>query len=295
MFRRAIEAVKNGEKPPSIDSGFGRIEKAKPFKIPFAAKPIKGLGRRRKRVDYAAMGGGDDDGGSDAEIGNDSDGENKRPKKKAKKGKAITFENFKGVDANGASLKADNRVWEYYKPKEGAIKRQFAIPKMTLKGGQIVQSRLSNTALGTRQAIEIPPRPLHDPMAELAIVLFDPTIDDVEAEREKARIQEIQAATEEIMSSQDKSNVVVEVKPVDRGPHKSLAEILKIKSKKDKIKIEEKVAVVIDPVLAKVLRPHQVEGVKVSDVFRRIKESLAKHEVLTLSHLLSFCIVVPLA
>lgn len=264
MLRRAIEAVKNGEKLPAPESGFGLIEKAKPFKVPYA-KPVKGLGRRRKKINYANMGGDDDDGDADADIGNDSDGENKRPKKKAKKGKAITFENFKGVDANGASLKADNRVWEIYKPKDGAMQRKFAIPKMKMKGGQIVQSKLSNTVLGTRQAIDIPPRPLHDPMAELAIVLFDPTIDDVEAEREKARLQEIQAATEEVMSSQDKSNAVVEVKPIDRGPHKSLAEILNIKSKKDKVKIIEKVAVVIDPVLTKVLRPHQVEGVKVSD------------------------------
>ena len=47
------------------------------------------------------------------------------------------------------------------------------------------------------------------------------------------------------------------------NPHKSLKELLGGGGgKKKKI---DKVAVVIDPRLTKVLRPHQVEGVKVSD------------------------------
>jgi DNA repair and recombination protein RAD54 and RAD54-like protein len=45
--------------------------------------------------------------------------------------------------------------------------------------------------------------------------------------------------------------------------HKSLAEILGIPKKGD-VKEQPKVAVVIDPKIAKVLRPHQIEGVKVS-------------------------------
>jgi hypothetical protein len=45
--------------------------------------------------------------------------------------------------------------------------------------------------------------------------------------------------------------------------HKSLAEILGIPKRGD-VKEQPKVAVVIDPKVAKVLRPHQIEGVKVS-------------------------------
>jgi hypothetical protein len=44
--------------------------------------------------------------------------------------------------------------------------------------------------------------------------------------------------------------------------HKSLAEILGIPKRGDPVE-QAKVAVVIDPKIAKVLRPHQIEGVKV--------------------------------
>ena len=44
--------------------------------------------------------------------------------------------------------------------------------------------------------------------------------------------------------------------------HKSLAEILGIKKRGEPVE-QPKVAVVIDPKIAKILRPHQIEGVKV--------------------------------
>jgi len=55
-----------------------------------------------------------------------------------------------------------------------------------------------------------------------------------------------------------------EVKEVKKESkvHKSLAEILGIPKRGD-VKEQPKVAVVIDPKIAKVLRPHQIEGVKV--------------------------------
>lgn len=45
--------------------------------------------------------------------------------------------------------------------------------------------------------------------------------------------------------------------------HKSLAEILGIQKRGEPVE-QPKVAVVIDPKIAGVLRPHQIEGVKVS-------------------------------
>ncbi|UZJ56679.1 hypothetical protein CBS101457_005999 [Exobasidium rhododendri] len=270
MFKRAIEAVKNGEPLPRMSEGEGgyTIVKKKAFKIPILAKATTGS-RKRSRVDYSKMGGGGEDGDADADVDGGSDEENKKPKKRAKGApKSIDFSGMKGVDANGASLVKPQPKYQFFKPKEGQIKRQFSIPCTTGKDGIRIKHQLSNVVLGVRQTIEIPPRPLHDPMGEHAIVLFDPTTDDVEAEREKARLQKEQEAVEKVMASQEGGGevalkeVIKEEKPVDRGPHKSLAAMLGIKDKKESAKLEPKVAVVIDPDLCKVLRPHQVEGVK---------------------------------
>ena len=53
------------------------------------------------------------------------------------------------------------------------------------------------------------------------------------------------------------------IKKPESKVHKSLAEILGIPKKGEQVE-QPKVAVVIDPKIAKVLRPHQIEGVKVS-------------------------------
>lgn len=88
-------------------------------------------------------------------------------------------------------------------------------------------------------------------MADHAIVLFDPTIDDRPPPDE---VNE-QQAEEERRKKEEES----------RGPHKSLKAILGIQDPKKKVEV--KVPVVIDPRLAKVLRPHQIEGVKVCWLF----------------------------
>ncbi len=100
--------------------------------------------------------------------------------------------------------------------------------------------------LGMRQGKPFFAKPLHDPSGEFAIVLYDPTVEDkpVTKEEEQKKVEEGRATK------------------VD-GPlvHKSLAEILGLKKK---VEDRPRVPVVIDPRLTKVLRPHQVEGVKVS-------------------------------
>jgi hypothetical protein len=53
------------------------------------------------------------------------------------------------------------------------------------------------------------------------------------------------------------------IKKPESKVHKSLAEILGIPKRGEQVE-QPKVAVVIDPKIAKVLRPHQIEGVKVS-------------------------------
>lgn len=90
-------------------------------------------------------------------------------------------------------------------------------------------------------------RPLHDPSGEFAIVLYDPTVDDKPIEE---------------LKEEDKGVNGDEIVKIDAPiMHKSLADILGLK--KQVVGERKKVPVVIDPRLAKVLRPHQVEGVKV--------------------------------
>jgi DNA repair and recombination RAD54-like protein len=275
---RASPAPKNGaDWARSVTGGgFGPLLGRKPFKAPLpagrrsakgaAAEDLSG-GRKRKRVNYTGMGGGEDDGDGDAAESSDAEeAVAKKPKGKpgvfGKDGKMTSLEGvYKGIDARGVSLNVDNRKWQVFKPKDGAIKRRFNVPVMRAKDGAIIETRMSGASLGTRKPIEIPPRPLHDPMGEHAIVLFDPTVDDVEAEREKERLRRERLAADALAKAE---GGVEPEKPAGPTPHKSLAELLGLRSKDDKKKVVEKVPVVIDPRLGKVLRPHQVEGVKVS-------------------------------
>ena len=94
--------------------------------------------------------------------------------------------------------------------------------------------------LGMRKGATFVVKPLHDPSGEFAIVLYDPTIDE---KRQEQPAEDLEKAKETVPLM-----------------HRSLADILGIK--KEVVGDRPKVPVVIDPRLAKVLRPHQVEGVK---------------------------------
>jgi DNA repair and recombination protein RAD54 and RAD54-like protein len=98
--------------------------------------------------------------------------------------------------------------------------------------------------LGMRRGATFVVKPLHDPSGEFAIVLYDPTVDDKPAKK----IIETETTAEE-PSKLDEPLV-----------HKSLADILGLKKQ---VEDRPKVPVVIDPRLSKILRPHQIEGVKV--------------------------------
>ena len=111
---------------------------------------------------------------------------------------------------------------------------------------EIIVHTLSHASLGARRQPIFAPRPLHDPMSDHAIVLYDPTIDDVpNPEDEEAARLEAEKRKKEAEA---------------RGPHRSLKAILGIVDEKKKVEV--KVPVVIDPRLSKILRPHQIEGVK---------------------------------
>lgn len=116
------------------------------------------------------------------------------------------------------------------------------------KTSETIIHTLSHASLGTRRHPTLTPRPLHDPMADHAIVLYDPTIDDRPTPEDM----------DEALRNMEKARKEAEA----RGPHKSLKAILGIQDTTKKV--ESKVPVVIDPRLSKMLRPHQIEGVKVS-------------------------------
>ena len=130
------------------------------------------------------------------------------------------------------------------KDKETTFRKRFAVPLINKNAGGYNPNRPPPT-LGLRRGAVFVAKPLHDPSGEFAIVLYDPTIDEKPQTIEEANKGE-----------------GVETLPKLDAPivHKSLADILGIK----KVVQGErpKVPVVIDPKLAKVLRPHQIEGVK---------------------------------
>ncbi|KAF8518861.1 DNA repair protein, SNF2 family [Hysterangium stoloniferum] len=125
--------------------------------------------------------------------------------------------------------------------------------QMRTKAGGVVPIVLTNASLGVRAPTSIPPRPLHDPMQDHAIVLYDPTIDERETDEEgKERVKE-----------EERVNAIKEAQEKNKGlfnPHKNLRSLLGERQQKNQK--QSKVPVVIDPRLSKVLRPHQVEGVK---------------------------------
>ena len=129
------------------------------------------------------------------------------------------------------------------KDKEMLFRQRFSIPLSNKDSACYDASRLAPT-LGMRRGANFVAKPLHDPSGEFAIVLFDPTVDSKPASSE-----------EEPKEEEQKPKVRISLM------HKSLAEILGIKKQIDNE--QPKVPVVIDPRLSKVLRPHQVEGVKV--------------------------------
>ena len=129
------------------------------------------------------------------------------------------------------------------KDKDALFRQRFAVPLINKDAGGYNPFRPAPT-LGMRKGAVFVAKPLHDPSGEFAIVLFDPTIDNKPSTVE-----------EEVKQSQDENIPKLDV-PI---MHRSLADILGLKKV---VEEHPKVPVVIDPRLAKVLRPHQVEGVK---------------------------------
>ncbi|KAF7294844.1 SNF2 family domain-containing protein [Mycena indigotica] len=210
----------------------------KPFKAPTFLAERPQPQRKRKRVSYKGQDGGDGD-----------DEDENGPSKKKKKDDRDKDGNYHNEEALLAAVKQ----YPVFKatPFQQLSARRFSMPEMT-KDGKVITHIPTNVALGIRPPVRIIPRPLHDPMDGHAIVLYDPTIDDRETDEEKREREKEEAKEKAAEEARAKTAGMF-------NPHKSLRQMLG--ETKDK-KQAPKVPVVIDPRLSKVLRPHQVEGVK---------------------------------
>ncbi|RDA82681.1 hypothetical protein CP532_1956, partial [Ophiocordyceps camponoti-leonardi (nom. inval.)] len=133
------------------------------------------------------------------------------------------------------------------KSKNVVFRQAFSIPLQDKSSSAYGPGRPPPT-LGLRRGAVVSPKPLHDPSGEFAIVLYDPTIDDKPKELSPIRKQQ---DTEVTLSRSTEDRHAV---------HKSLAEILGFNN--NVRQVQARVPVVLDPKLAKILRPHQVCGVK---------------------------------
>ncbi|CAE6493144.1 unnamed protein product, partial [Rhizoctonia solani] len=215
----------------------------KPFKSPASSTPVARPQpqRKRKRVVYK-----EDASDSDS----DSGGKGKKKKKKA------SDDSYQ--DEGNTSAVNINKLFPTFAPPK-PITGRFSLPSITDKSGNIVPVVMTNVSLGIRPAIKIPPRPLHDPMADHAIVLFDPTIDTRETDEERKEREKLEAAAK---AQEEKEKAALEAGGANLyNPHKSLKELLG-GGREAQATVAPKVPVVIDPKLGKILRPHQIEGVK---------------------------------
>lgn len=206
----------------------------KPFKAPASSVIVDRIQpqRKRKKISYKEAGGDED-----------SDGDDPRKKKKKKGDTAYT----EGEPVNNV------QKYPVFKPKPFEEVRRFSIPGMKNKDGDEIKKVSTNVSLGIRPMAHIIPRPLHDPMEDHAIVLYDPTIDDRETDEE--RLERLKEEAKEAAAKEAREKTAGMY-----NPHKSLKDLLGEGKEKQK---NSKVPVVIDPRLTKVLRPHQVEGVQV--------------------------------
>lgn len=199
----------------------------RPFKCPGGAtapsRCSEKPSRKRRKISYAG-----------ADNGEDSDGD-----------KIYTN------DDRLALATRDVNRFPVFKPKDkdSAFRSKFNVPLLK-KDTELYNAFRPAPLLGMRSGTVFVARPLHDPSGEFAIVLYDPTVDD------KPEPTPEQEEKNKDGSASQASAVKLDAPLV----HKTLADILGIK--KQVVGERKKVPVVIDPRLAKVLRPHQIEGVK---------------------------------
>ncbi|BFZ56889.1 DNA-dependent ATPase protein rad54 [Savitreella phatthalungensis] len=228
--QRGSDVSKSTQVPESCLS---KLESA--FKSPGAAlqRPRDTSLRKRRKVDYAGLDDAPKETGRNAAYLSHATDEGQQNIRLKYRLKPLAPRNI-----NIPGLVA----------KKEAIDGKFNLP---VQKKDDFEERPPPQPLGMRRPVDFVPRPLHDPAGEFAIVLYDPTIDDEPAPEINIDLsQKVEESPgEERVDDRDRKKF-----------HKSLAEILGLNKTVEKVK--PKVPVVIDPRLAKVLRPHQIEGVK---------------------------------
>lgn len=155
-----------------------------------------------------------------------------------------------------------------------ALRRHFHVPFAADNAAKEQMAPGAPPPLGTRRKISVPPRALHDPTSEYAIVLYDPSVDVFPAPpKEEEPAPQTVADSAESSPTPDASSVGGADNASPEGSpappdatrtralrrNRSLAEILGLTTAAAP---HPDVPVVIDPRLAKILRPHQVAGVR---------------------------------
>ncbi|SCU80371.1 LAME_0B02806g1_1 [Lachancea meyersii CBS 8951] len=249
-------------RPKAFDFDAAQATLAKPFKVPLKSiSPNVAPGARRstrkrhQKISYAEPGALEID---NADPNDDNYQEN------------AALPHKKRIDALSARRLSQDS--DRLRTIEHTLKRSFTVP---IKG--YVGRHNFSLSLGTKPKIFLEPRPLHDPYDELAIVLYDPSVD---GQTPQIIQEQMQPIIPESTSSQKKKKKInpklvpepalpstpaissqIHRKKLSNGlPNKTLAELL------GSTNVEQKqfasVPVVIDPLLTKILRPHQVEGVR---------------------------------
>ncbi|CUM66345.1 uncharacterized protein PRCAT00004008001 [Priceomyces carsonii] len=238
------------KRPPPVKNGLERL--SQPFKVPFANRSqafgadstTRGIPIREARSKVKSYNILDGDSISNEDYGVDENGNIIHTTKRF--GALLPRQILQGNNASN---------------REMVLKRSFIVPfsKTNKKKDEFVD-RGPPPPLGTKRKVFVPPRALHDPTSEFAIVLYDPTVDVVPSTESKEGEDGRDSSPD--VSEENKENIV-EQQAKRRRTHKSLAEILGIvKNPEEAASKYPDVPVVIDPRLAKILRPHQVAGVK---------------------------------
>ncbi|KAF9429051.1 DNA-dependent ATPase protein rad54 [Entomortierella beljakovae] len=132
--------------------------------------------------------------------------------------------------------------------------KRFKVPTFTDPSKAPPPTRTGAFNLGVKRIAPVEAKSAHDYAVEGSIILYDPAWAQLdEAQREEEKLLQ---ASQEQGTGDETPQVIIPKK--EKAKPKSIAEMLGITKQKE----APKVHVVVDPVLGRVLRPHQVEGVK---------------------------------
>ncbi|KAF9380708.1 DNA-dependent ATPase protein rad54 [Podila verticillata] len=135
--------------------------------------------------------------------------------------------------------------------------KKFKVPTFTVPGmAPDPGARPMALTLGVKKRLAVEGRSAHDYTMEGSIILYDPAWAQLdEAQKEEERL--MSASQEQKEGEEDQTPQVI-IPKKEKARSKSIAEMLGLTKQKE----VPKVHVVVDPVLGRILRPHQVEGVK---------------------------------